>query len=172
MAVCPNCKKILEENEYICSKCYEIIDLEKYENYLDSIIAEMPQEKRDGIIERKKTAKKIVGSIVCDKCGFHTKIENGVCKTCGHIFDLKRFLLYRKELRAAEEENRIYEDNKGMVRLCCFVPLVGLILKRKYKKKDKKLSELCYQCWKKSLVHRWYICGLGIILIGSLFFVL
>ena len=169
MAVCPNCKKILEENEYICKKCYEIIDFEKYEKYLDSIIAEMPQEKRDGIIERKKTAKKVVGYIVCDKCGFHAKIENGVCESCGHVFDLKRFLLYRKELRAAEEENRIFDDNKGLMRACCFVPLLGLILSRKYKKKDKKLSEMCFSGWKLGIRTRLWFLGAGILGLIALF---
>ena len=165
MAVCPNCKKILEENENICHRCWEIIDLEKYEKHIDDVIAQMPQAKRDGIIERKKQQKIVDGHIICDKCGFQAKIIDGFCDTCGHIFDLQRFLIVREKRRDDEKENLIVDKHKGMFNMCIFVPIVGLILSKKYKKKDRRISKMCFDLWKSGIRARiliWGAVGVGL----------
>lgn len=144
---CKRCKKELDEKEYICKNCLTIIDLQKHEEQVDEKVKEI------GVVQNVPKN----NYIFCDKCGEYVEIGSSSCGRCGHILNEEMFEGDAARYREFAEEENVYKDNKALRILCYCLPLLGLILWLKYRRKEPMLASLCIEKWKDGLL---FISGL------------
>ncbi len=142
MMKCKRCKKELDEKEYICSNCRTIIDLQKHEAQVDEKIKEI------GVLQNMPKSK----YIFCDKCGGYVLLGESQCERCGHILNEEMFEGNSARYREFAEKENVYSDNKALRILCYCLPLLGLILWFRYRKKEPMLASLCIEKWKDGLL--------------------
>ena len=136
--VCRNCGKRLEEKEYICSNCLEIIDLEKHEQIVDERVQKIGKIEQ---VEEKD------GYIACKKCGASVKVGEPKCTRCEHILSEKLYEIYVEEYRKNSEQAQVNKKSIGLQLACLLLPFVGIIMWLKYRKRDPLLAKLCIDSW-------------------------
>lgn len=135
--VCRNCGKLLGEKEYICQNCFEIIDLKKHEEVVDERVATI------GKVERKQKA----GHVKCNKCGENVKIGVPACKRCEHVLNEELFKDFANVTRQGLDNRNVTKHSKGLQFACFLIPLFGIFMWLKYRKKDQTLASLCISNW-------------------------
>ena len=134
---CPRCHKELGEKEYICKNCLTIIDLQKYEEEVDEKVKEIG-------VEQNKPKNK---HFFCEKCGGYVKIGGSVCHRCGHIINEELYEVSAQAYREKAEEENIISSHKALGFWCYMLPLLGLIMWIKYRKKNPVLAKHCKDQW-------------------------
>ena len=154
--ICKNCGKPLKEHEYICTNCFEIIDLEKHEKVVDETVAEIGLVKFEG--EKK-------GRINCKKCGAYLKVGSVQCNRCQHVISEKLFRIFAEQYREKQDEINVDNKSTGLKFACAILPFMALGMWLKYRKKDPTLAKICFTQFKDWFFLRAIAIGLLILVI-------
>lgn len=141
--ICKDCGNELNENEFICERCLNILDISNYKKQV--------QERAAKIRLKNKKQKVKENTLVCNMCGKNFDISKGFCEHCFNIIDEKLFEISRQEILAEikreQEKQEIYKNSRYLRWLCTGIPFLGLIMYALYFKKNRILANMCLNSW-------------------------